>query len=75
MPIYRLRAATRDRHGMVGVPVHDRPIEAATVRRAAAIALGKADEVFSDETNIAWLVAEDGALVWTLRLEAEDAPG
>ena len=41
-------------------------------------ALGRADELFSDEANLAWLVDEAGDLVWTLRIEeaepADDRP-
>jgi hypothetical protein len=69
MPQFRLRVAARDRHGMVARPLCNVPIEAATVRQASAIALGRADELFSDEVNLAWLVDEAGNLVWTLRIE------
>lgn len=75
MAQFRLRVAARDRHGMVARPLRTVPIEAATVRQASAIALGRADELFSDEANLAWLVDEAGDLVWTLRIEeAEPVP-
>ncbi|KMO29303.1 hypothetical protein VQ03_29370 [Methylobacterium tarhaniae] len=70
MPLYLLRSTSRDRS--VTNPVHDLPIEAPTVRHAVARVLGRADEVFGDRTGEAWLVAEDGARVWSLSLETEE---
>ncbi|MGX7705397.1 hypothetical protein [Methylobacterium sp. Gmos1] len=71
MPVYRLLSASRDRSE--AFPLHDLPIEAPTVRHAAARVLGRADEVLCDRTGEAWLVAEDGARVWSVSLEAEEA--
>ncbi len=71
MPLYRL--LSRDRSG--AAPPHDLPIEAPSVRHAAARVLGRADEVFGDRTGEAWLVTEDGARVWSLSLDAEAAEG
>ncbi|KTS25720.1 hypothetical protein NS228_14960 [Methylobacterium indicum] len=71
MPLYRLRSVIRER-GRIR-PLHDLPIQAPTVRHAAARVLGQADEMFGDRTGEAWLVAEDGARVWSLSLEAAEA--
>ncbi|MCF4126097.1 hypothetical protein [Methylobacterium sp. SyP6R] len=73
MPLYRLLSTSRDRSG--AHPLHDLPIVAPSVRHAAARVLGRADEVFGDRTGEAWLVTEDGARVWSLSLEAEEAEG
>jgi hypothetical protein len=70
MPVYRLVSAPRDRSE--AFPLHDLSIEAPTVRHAAARVLGRADEVFCDRTGEAWLVAEDGARVWSVSLDAEE---
>ena len=71
MPVYRL--VSHDRSGTS--PLHDLPIEAPSVRHAAARVLGRADEVFCDRTGEAWLVTEDGARVWSLSLDAEASEG
>lgn len=70
MPVYRLFSASRDRSE--AVPLRDLSIEAPTVRHAAARVLGRADEVFCGWTGEAWLVAEDGARVWSLSLDGEE---
>ncbi|MGE7412906.1 hypothetical protein [Methylobacterium tarhaniae] len=70
MPLYLLRSTSRDRSATD--PVHDLPIEAPTVRHAAARVLGRADEVLGDRTGEAWLVTEGGARVWSLSLEAAE---
>jgi hypothetical protein len=77
MPAYRLRVAARDRHGAVGRSRCDLPVEAATLRQAVAVVLGRADELFAgEEANLAWLVDEAGDLVWSLRMdEAETVAG
>ncbi|MFE1598472.1 hypothetical protein [Methylobacterium sp. ID0610] len=69
MPTYRLQVATRDRHGTVGRALQDVRIEAAGVRQASARALGRADELFSDDATLVWLTDEAGELVWTLPIE------
>lgn len=70
MPVYRLLSTSRGRSETA--PLHDLPIEAPTVRHAAARVLGRADEVFCGRTGEVWLVAEDGARVWSLCLDAEE---
>ncbi|TNC14185.1 hypothetical protein FF100_08365 [Methylobacterium terricola] len=69
MPLYRLRSRFHDRETPA---VQDLPIEAPTVRHAAARILGQADAMFGDRTGEAWLVTEDGARVWSLSLDAQD---
>ncbi|WP_018260506.1 hypothetical protein [Methylobacterium sp. WSM2598] len=69
MPTFRLRVAARGRHGTVGRALRDVSIEAASVREASACALGRADEFFCDEANLAWLTDDAGNLVWTLPIE------
>ncbi|TGD99357.1 hypothetical protein [Methylobacterium nonmethylotrophicum] len=73
MPLYRLRATLHDRGD--ARPLHDLPIEAPSVRHAAARVLGRADEMFGDAAGEAWLVAEDGARVWSLSLDAKEVEG
>ncbi|MFH6781639.1 MULTISPECIES: hypothetical protein [Methylobacterium] len=70
MPLYRLRSRLRDPEASV---FQDLPIEAPTVRHAAARILGRADDMFGDRTGEAWLVAEDGVRVWSLNLDARES--
>lgn len=74
MPSYRLRVAPRGRHGTVGRVLRDVQIEAPSVRQASARALGRADELFSDEATFAWLTDESGDLVWALPIEEAEPP-
>ncbi len=73
MPLYRLLSTSRDRSE--ALPLHDLPIEAPSVRHAAARVLGRADEVLCDRTGEAWLVTQDGARVWSLSLDAAEPEG
>ncbi|AWN45447.1 hypothetical protein DK419_03205 [Methylobacterium terrae] len=75
MPLYRLRSIVHDRGAALSfhdLPVQELPIEAPTVRHAAARVLGQADTMFGDRAGEAWLVAEDGARVWSLSLDARE---
>lgn len=73
MPVYRLLSTSRDRNETPSP--HGLPIEAPSVRHAAARVLGRADEIFCDRTGEAWLVAENGARVWSLSLDTAEAEG
>ncbi|KMO19604.1 hypothetical protein [Methylobacterium platani] len=75
MPLYRLRSIVHDPGETASfddLPIREFPIEAPTVRHAAARILGQADAMFGDRTGEAWLVAEDGARVWSLSLDAHE---
>lgn len=75
MPLYRLRSIVRDPGEAPPFrdrPMQELPIEAPTVRHAAARILGQADAMFGDRTGEAWLVTEDGARVWSLSLDDRD---
>ena len=72
MPTYRLRVSWREKHGIVRRPMRDVPIEAASLREAIGAVLGSGG-ILTDGTNFAWLTDEGGNLVWTLRMDDENA--
>lgn len=39
---------------------------------AVAVALADGDFLVTEDTNLAWLTDEQGAMVWSLRLDDED---
>lgn len=72
LPIYRLRVSWREKHGIVRRPVRDVPVEAAGLREAVGAVLGSGS-ILSDNTNFAWLTDESENLVWTLRMDDQNA--
>src|SRR3954463_3590475 len=53
-------------HGTLG-----RVIEAASASDAVSTALAEGDFLIADGANLAWLIDDQGALVWSLRLGDE----
>lgn len=73
MSQFRLHRGWREPDGLVTDHVTlGRTIEAATAYEAMAAALAEGDFLVTDDTNLAWLTDEHGALVWSLRLDDED---
>lgn len=73
MPTYRLRVAWREKHGVVRPAVRDEPVKAATLREAIGAILGDGSSVLAEGINFAWLTDEEDNLVWTLRMDDQNA--
>jgi hypothetical protein len=70
---YRLHRGWREPNGLVtDHATSGRTITAPTAHAAVAVALADGDFLINEETNLAWLTDEQGAMVWSLRLDDED---
>ncbi|TFZ57368.1 hypothetical protein E4V01_15645 [Methylorubrum sp. Q1] len=73
MRTYRLHRGWREPNGLITDHVTlGRTITAVTASAAMAVALAEGDFLVDDETNLAWLTDDQGAMVWSLRLDDED---
>jgi len=77
MSTFRLHRGWREPDGLVTAhSTLGRIIEAASASDAVSTALAEGDFLISDGANLAWLIDDQGALVWSLRLDDENtAPG
>ncbi|GEP00275.1 hypothetical protein [Methylobacterium haplocladii] len=73
MHTYRLRVAFRDKRGIVRPPARDETIEVANLREAIGALLSNADTLLIEGTNLAWLTDKEGNLLWTLRMDEQNA--
>ncbi|TXN19284.1 MULTISPECIES: hypothetical protein [Methylobacterium] len=73
MHLYRLRVAFRDKRGIVRPPALDETLKAASLREAIGAILGDADRLLLAGTNLAWLTDTDGNMLWTLRMDEQNA--
>ncbi|UYW26618.1 hypothetical protein OKC48_25770 [Methylorubrum extorquens] len=73
MGTYRLHRGWREPNGLVtDHATSGQTITAPSAYAAVAVALADGDFLLTEDTNLAWLTNEHGALVWSLRLDDED---
>ncbi|CAO4164917.1 hypothetical protein [Methylorubrum extorquens] len=73
MGTYRLHRGWREPNGLVtDHATSGQTIAAPTAYDAVAAALADGDFLVTEDTNLAWLTDDHGALVWSLRLDDED---
>lgn len=77
MKTFRLHRGWREPNGLVtDHATLERVIKATSASDAMGAALAEGDFVLDDDTNLVWLMDDQGALVWSLRLDDENtAPG
>lgn len=73
MQTYRLRVAFRDQRGVVRMPARDETLKAANLREALGAILCDADSLLIAGTNLAWLTDREDNLLWTLRMDEQNA--
>ncbi|CAO4154425.1 hypothetical protein [Methylorubrum extorquens] len=74
MGTYRLHRGWREPNGLVkDHATSGQTITAPSAYDAMAVALSDGDFLVTDDTNLAWLTDEQGAMVWSLRLDNEYA--
>ena len=72
MSTFRLHRGWREPNGLVTDHVTSgRIIKAVTASEAMSAALAEGDFLVTDDTNLVWLTDEQGAMVWSLRLDDE----
>jgi hypothetical protein len=70
---FRLHRGWREPNGLVtDHATLERVIKAVSASEAMSAALAEGDFVVSDDTNLVWLTDDQGALVWSLRLDDEN---
>lgn len=77
MKTFRMHRGWREPNGLVtDHATLERVIKATSAFDAMGSALAEGDFVLDDDTNLVWLTDDQGALVWSLRLDDENtAPG
>lgn len=73
MHSYRLRVAFRDQRGVVRTPARDEILKAANLREVLGAILCDADSLLIAGTNLAWLTDREENLLWTLRMDEQNA--
>lgn len=74
MGVYRLHRGWREPNGIITDHVTlERAIKATTSADAMASALAEGSFLIGDGANLAWLTDEQGVMVWSLRLDDDDA--
>ena len=69
---YKLHRGWREPNGLVTQHATSaRSIKAASASEAIGAALADGDFLVTEDTNLAWLTNEDGAMVWSLRMDDE----
>jgi hypothetical protein len=70
---FRLHRGWREPNGLItDHSTLERIIKAASASDAVSAALAEGDFVLDDDTNLVWLTDDQGALVWSLRLDDEN---
>jgi hypothetical protein len=70
---FRLRVAFREKRGLVRPPARDETIQAVNLREALGAILCDADSLLIAGTNLAWLTDKNDTLLWTLRMDEQNA--
>lgn len=74
MKTFRLHRGWREPNGLVtDHATLERVIKATSASEAMGAALAEGDFVLENDTNLVWLTDDQGALVWSLRLDDENA--
>jgi hypothetical protein len=70
---FRLHRGWREPNGLVtDHATLERVIKAASASEAMCAALAEGDFLLTDDINLVWLTDDQGALVWSLRLDDEN---
>ncbi|GJD66206.1 hypothetical protein [Methylobacterium frigidaeris] len=73
MRTFHLHRGWREPDGLITAhTTSGRTIRAASASDAVSAALSEGEFLLTDDANLAWLTNEDGALVWSLRLDDEN---